>query len=162
MDILSQRSSVCSVERLRSFYGRVWGDSRASLGAKKARGIVLTGSNIRLKNQLLAIDLEGGMPTTPTQKCWTGSNFGFEKPSRGRQTCFIRTMLSWPREKHVPCETTEHEKGAYAGEVRARGDSREVQNPLSTGKARDSRERVRRTCPRQRSVSREKPGPKKG
>jgi hypothetical protein len=61
MEVLSQRSSVCSVERLRSFNGRVWGDLRASLGAKKALDVVLTGSNIRLKNQLLAIDLESEM-----------------------------------------------------------------------------------------------------
>ncbi len=58
LKILTRRFSACSVERPWYFYGRVWDDSRASLGAKKALDLVLTGSNIRLKNQLLAMDLE--------------------------------------------------------------------------------------------------------
>ena len=61
MKVLSKRSSACSVERLWSFFGQVWNDSRASLGAKKARDLVLAGSNIRLKNQLLGMELESDM-----------------------------------------------------------------------------------------------------
>ena len=61
MKVLSKRSSACSVERLWSLFGRVWSDARASLGPRKARDLVMTGSNIRLKNKLLAMDYEAAM-----------------------------------------------------------------------------------------------------
>ena len=61
MKVLSKRSSACSVERLWSLFGRVWSDARASLGPRKARDLVMAGSNIRLKNKLLAMDYEAAM-----------------------------------------------------------------------------------------------------
>ena len=58
MRVLSKRSSACSVERLWSLFGRVWSDSRASLGAKKAVDLVKTGANLRLMKKLLALNYE--------------------------------------------------------------------------------------------------------
>ena len=58
MYVLSKRSSACAVERLWSFFGLVWADSRARLGPSKAISLVKTGSNLRLKKKLFELDYE--------------------------------------------------------------------------------------------------------
>ena len=71
MKVLSKRSSACSVERLWSLFGRVWSDARASLGPRKARDLVMAGSNIRLKNKLLAMDYEAAMRSQMADPEWS-------------------------------------------------------------------------------------------
>ena len=61
MKVLSKRSSACSVERLWSFFGRVWSDERARLGPTKAVDLVKTGANLRLKRKLATMDYEATM-----------------------------------------------------------------------------------------------------